>query len=331
MVQYLIAWYSIRSHGTVFDRMVSLKTPPRKMMNTLGMLTLLLLFLRGIEAQPDAGFSVHDPLLDLRIPERPQNAPDGSDFANRVAGMSIEEREALAVSEILSGNVPSFSRKLKALKICRAIAEESFELVYYATCDYMAIGSDEDYLYIPLTPSTAQYLADKLLCSLPTSRIVDHIYASSGLTLSPQPIPPSDTMTTMAVFRQHMDSIKHQISELGIERSDSVIVAGHKKDIIISNKIHDPHGPNECVVIYGWHLNLSQPIQPPYNGHIARYVDYSHGVRLICKKALLNDRPVTVEEILKDPLMTGLLSDEGVIDTPYYPQPRQFKQSEIPR
>lgn len=300
-------------------------------MNTSGILALLLLFLQGIDAQPDAGYSPYDSALELRIPERPQNAPGGSDFANRVAGMSIEEREVLAVSEIFSGNVPSFSRKLKALKICRSIAEESFEFVYYATCDYMAIGSDEDYLYIPLTPSTAQHLADKLLCSLPTSRIVDHIYASSELTLSPQPIPPSDTMTTIAVFCQHMDSIKHQISQLGIERSDSVMAAGHKKDIIISNKIYDPHRPNECVVIYGWHLNLNSPIQAAYNGHIARYVDYSHGVRLISRTVFLNDKPVTVEDILKDPLLAGLLSNEGVIDKPYYPQNRQFKQSVMPR
>lgn len=297
----------------------------------LGILSLLLLLFRGVDAQQNADANACDSLLALRIPERQNHALSGSDFADRVNDMCIEEREALVVREILSGNVPSFSRKLKPLKLSQTIDGKSLELVYYTVCDYMAIGSDEDYFYIPLTPSTAQYLADKLLCSLPTSKIVDHIYASSDLTLTPQPIPPSDTMTTVAVFWQHMDSIKHQISQLGTDRSETRIVAGHKKDLIISNKIYDPKRPSERVVIYGWHTAPAHPIQPAYNGHLARWVDYSHGVRYISRFAFLNDKPVTVEDILKDPLLAELLSNEGVIDRPYYPRNEQLGLKEKPR
>ena len=292
---------------------------------TVGVLSLLLLFPGGIDAQPGTAINSCDSLLELRIPERPNDALYGSDFVIRVKNMSVEEREAEAVKEILSGNVPSFSRKLKPLRISQAIDGKSFELVYYTICDYMAIGSDADYFYIPLTPSTAQYLADTLLCSLPTSKMVDHIYASSDLTLSPQPIPPSDTMTTVAVFWQHMDSIKHQISQLGTDRSETRVVAGHKKDLIISNKIYDPDRPNERVVIYGWHTDPGHPIQPAYNGHIATWVDYSHGVRFIYRNAFINGKPVTLEDILKDPLLAVLLSSEGMIQRPYYPQNKQFE------
>lgn len=295
---------------------------------TLGVLSLLVFSLQGIDAQPGAGINASDSLLELRIPKRPTHASCGSDFVDRVEGLSIEEREAEAVKEILSGNVPSFSRTLKPLRISQTIDGKSFELVYYTICDYMAIGSDVDYFYIPMAPSTAQYLADKLLCSLPTSKLVDHIYACSELTLSPQPIPPSDTMTTVAVFWQHMDSIKHQISQLGTDRSETRIVAGHKKDIIISNKIYDPESPHERVVIYGWHTAPAHPIQPAYNGHLASWVDYSHGVRYISRFAFLNDQPVTVEDILTDPLLAGLLSIEGMIQRPYYPQTKPLEQGE---
>ena len=159
-----------------------------------------------------------------------------------------------------------------------------------------------------MTPSSAQYLADKLNCSLPTKKIVDNIYANSEMKLSPQPIPPSDKMTTIQVFKQHTDSIKQQISQLD------------KKDIIISNKVYSPDRNYARVVIYGWHLSENNPIQPVYNGHIATYADYSHGVRLISKLAFINGDSIHVDDILKDSNFSMLLSSEGVISKPYYPE-----------
>jgi len=234
--------------------------------------------------------------------------------------LSIEDRESVVLKEILSGNVPGFCRRLIPVKINQTIQEENHEFVFFTASDYLALGSDEDYLYIPLTPSTAQFLADQLNCSLPTKRMVDLIYANSGIRLRPQPIPPSDTMTTIPVFVQHTDSIKQQFSLLGYDRSADRLAGGHKKDIIISNKIYSPDRDFARVVIYGWHRSETDPIQPVYNGHIASYADYSHGVRLISKLALINTDSVHLDEILMDPELSGTLSDEGVMPLPYYPE-----------
>lgn len=261
-----------------------------------------------------------DSLRYLNIPARPAYAMPGSDFVSYVTGMSIEDRERAIVREILSGNVPSFSRKLRPINISQTIDGEGFELICFVACDYMAIGSDQDYLYIPLTPSTAQYLADTFDCSLPTRKIVDDIYSNSEVKLFPQPIPPSDSMTTIPIFQQHTDSINQQRSLLELDRAANSIVAGHKKDIIISNKIYDPERSSGNVVIYGWHLSKDNPIQPVYNGHIAMYADYSHGVRLISKAAYINGDPVYLDDALKDPILSILLSCEGVIKKPYYPE-----------
>jgi len=260
----------------------------------------------------------------LNIPERPENAIEGAEFVNQITGLSITEREKVVAREILSGNVPSFSRKLRPLKISQTVNTKSYQLIFFTTCDYMAIGSDQDYLYIPMTPSTAQYLCDLINCSLPTKKIVDIIYAKAEIKLKPQPIPPSDKMTTVPVFWQHTDSIKKQISRMGLDRSADNIIAGHKKDIIISNKIYSPDRTYDRVVIYGWHLSENNPIQPVYNGHIAMYADYSHGVRLISKFAFINGDPIQVDDILKDPNLSRLLSSEGVISKPYYPASEIF-------
>jgi hypothetical protein len=150
--------------------------------------------------------------------------------------------------------------------------------------------------------------------------MVDKIYMNSDIRLRPQPIPPSDKMTTIPVFRQHTDSIKQQVAQLGMDRSPTDLMAGHKKDLIISNKIYDPGKSGGRVVIYGWHQSENDPIQPVYNGHIARYADYSHGVRFLSRFALINGEPVQMDVVLKDPVLHRLLSVEGMIQKPYYPK-----------
>jgi hypothetical protein len=272
------------------------------------------------DTQPNA--TVTDTIIYLNIPERPTDALEGSAFANQVWNSSIIDREKAVVNEILSGNVPSFSRKLKAI----TIAGSSYEMIFYAVCDYMAIGSDQDYFYIPMTPSTAQYLADSLHCTLPTKKMVDVIYNRAEFKLSPQPIPPSDTMTTVPVFWQHTDLIKQQFAQLGFDRSADNIVGGTKKDIIISNKIYSTDVSYERVVIYGWHTSVNNPIQPVYNRHIAMYADYSHGVRLISNIAFLDGDSVQVKDIVMNASLWPLLSDEGVISQPWYP-PSDFLTS----
>lgn len=265
-------------------------------------------------------FAANDTIVYLNIPERSEDAIGGLDFTIQVTGLSIEDREKVIAKEILSGNVPSFSRKLRPLKIIQTINTKNYELIFYTVCDYMAIGSDQDYLYIPMTPSTAQYLADLMDCSLPTKKIVDIIYSKAEITLDPQPIPPSDKMTTVPIFSQHTDSIKQQISKIGLDRSADNIIAGHKKDIIISNKIYSTDRNYDRVVIYGWHLSDNNPIQPVYNGHIALYADYSHGVRFISDVAFINGDSIQVADILQDSDLSILLSSEGIISKPYYPE-----------
>ena len=288
----------------------------------------LLIFLIAALAYPNYGSGAErdkpsiaptDTIAYLNIPQRPDDAADGSVFASLITGLSLDDREKAVVEEILAGNVPSFSRKLKPLKVNETVNGKKYELIFFTVCDYLAIGSEQDYLYMPMRPSTAQYLADRLGCSLPTKKMVDIIYAGAEIKLRPQPIPPSDKMTTVPVFYQHTDSVKTQIAQLGLDRAADNIIAGHKKDVIISNKIYSSDRDYRRVVIYGWHLSENNPIQPVYNGHSAEYADYSHGIRLICKTVFLNGDSSGLADILKDSQLNRLLSDEGAIAKPYYP------------
>ncbi|MBK8518199.1 MAG: hypothetical protein IPL55_18525 [Saprospiraceae bacterium] len=69
--------------------------------------------------------------------------------------------------------------------------------------------------------------------------------------------------------------------------------------------------PNK-VVIYGWHKPDGVPIQPVYSGHVDWYVDYSHGIRLINNQILLDGKRVLLTDILLDPVLYRIFSNEDM-------------------
>ena len=79
-------------------------------------------------------------------------------------------------------------------------------------------------------------------------------------------------MTTVAVFLRHNEIVRRARN-----RPLGKLVAGHKKDVVITNKVFTKPGK---VAIYGWHKPDGKPIQPLYTGHAESQVDYSHGIRL---------------------------------------------------
>ena len=252
----------------------------------------------------------------LQLPPRAENAPAGSAFAASVSSLPREAREEQVYLQIRSGNLPHFIRKLVAV----TVHDTGHTLTYYVLPEYLAIGSDDDYLLMPMSPLLAQRIADTLDCILPTRKMVDDIYRNATVKLAPKPIPPSPAMITMPVFLRHNDSVWQQRAALLHRHGLGSLVAGDKKDVIISTSIYDRLKPtvSRPVVIYGWHQLDGIPIQPLYNGHEETYADYSHGIRLIQKTATLDGRPVALTELLKDSAHCALVSDEGVLALPRY-------------
>lgn len=60
------------------------------------------------------------------------------------------------------------------------------------------------------------------------------------------------------------------------------------------------------------------PIQPVYTGHSDRWVDYSHGVRLVSRRVLVNGVEHDLATLLEDPVLWALLSDEGAMRSARY-------------
>lgn len=254
----------------------------------------------------------------LPLPERPADAPTGSQVEEQLRNLSLQNRENAIFSEIMSGNIPDFLREMVEVSTTRTINGTEYTLQYQVLPDYLALGSDDDYFLMPMTPLLAQRLCNVLSCSLPTRRMVDQIWQAAPLKLTPQPIPPSDQMTTIPVMYTHHQMVLDQRVDAIETHPPGTLVAGHKKDVIVSNRIYNQPPPGR-VVIYGWHNPDGSPIQPVYSGHSETYADYSHGIRAVRDTVLINGEPAGIRDILSHSDLHVLLSDEGPIEFPFYP------------
>ena len=252
----------------------------------------------------------------LPLPPRAKDAISGSNFKNSIEYLSLEERERSIYQQIMNGNIPTFLRNLVPISFSKTLNHSIYDITYFVIPDYLAVGSDADYFIIPTTPILAQKIANAIGFTLPTKKIVDQIWSNALVKLPPSPIPPSPKMTTVPVMWEHNTRLKVQRKKALKQAPLGALVAGHKKDVIISNKIHSNSA--KPVVIYGWHYQNGTPIQPVYAGHSDTYADYSHGIRLVQNSVLIHNKVSLITTLLQDVDKSTLFSDEGVIGKPFY-------------
>ena len=205
----------------------------------------------------------------------------------------------------MAGNIPSFLRKLRTVE-ATIIGSDSAKhtIAYEVMPDYLAIGSDKDFVRIPMIPYTAQSFVDAFGFILPTRKMVNDIWAAATTHLEPRPL--TIERESPLTFLQHHEIIEDQLK--GVERG--TFVAGIKKDVVIDNKLLEKP---QRVAIYGWHYTTGIPIQPVYSGHVDWYVDYSHGIRPVRRMMKVDGVMRTFESIMKDSTLRALVSDEGEI------------------
>jgi len=249
----------------------------------------------------------------LVLPPRPADAPTGTEIARDIRTLDLDARELRIQDEFARGNVPSWLRTLVPVELRRMLDGHEHVVVVRVTPDYVAVGSDDDYFLAPLTPGTAQRIADLAHASLPTPPIVDAVWATAAVRLGPDSIAPSPAMTTVPVFEEHDRLVRARRDRAGLPAG--ALVAGHKKDVVLTARLDTLPGR---VAIYGWHKPDGRPIQPLYTGHIARYADYSHGIRLVSRNVLIDGVEHDMLDVLRDPALAGLLSDDGTLREPRY-------------
>ncbi len=241
------------------------------------------------------------------IPQRASMAQGASEFIASVAGLGDHERDRAIRGQLLAGNVPGFLRHLvPATLSLRGPDGQPLRLTLCVLPDYLSVGSDHDYLLVPMGLKTAFMVASRFGFTLPTRRIVDLIYRQASVHLRPEPLPASDEMRSTAYLERHDALVEEQRAMLRARPGE--LTAGHKKDLVLSARLWSQPGR---VAIYGWQRADGTPIQPLSTVHGERYADYSHGVRLVSQTVYLNGQPASIFDVLADPALSPLLSDEG--------------------
>lgn len=232
----------------------------------------------------------------------------GNDFFNKKYNNHFD-RESKILECFLNGNIPSHLKKIKV--ITETLGNNV--LHYFVLPDYLSLGNDDDFIRTPMSPLTAQTIADNYNATLITKKMVDSIYKQADYKLEAFPLgPPYDSsMASSERYITHNNKIKNQL--INQNYNFSGLIAGHKKDVIITNDLA-PNNSLKKVCIYGWFTNQGKVIQQKNSkSHEINYVDYSHGIRLASKIAYLNNEKINLNDIMLDNELCHLVSDEGVL------------------
>jgi len=251
----------------------------------------------------------------------------GTEFVNTYAHLGIAAWEAAAVE--LAGQSGLVAWPWVNLPLAD---DQGNTAVLQVQSDVLAVGSPEDYVRLPLLPSTAQTIANMTGTILPTPWIAYQIWRASHAKCEPHPLAPN-LGPNLTQYAQHSDAIDKQLEALGADHGTPV--AGIKKHVVVSNLMLPHH-----VVIFGWYRpsppaldvfddgtriptddRQRQPIQPRSNLHGADYVDYSHGIQLVAGTCTVNGQTMSTADLYQHPTLSRLVSNEGALRTPRYASP----------
>jgi hypothetical protein len=243
---------------------------------------------------------------ELKIPPRDPEAPGATAIFDDLEDEPLPAVQERLVSEIVAGNLPSFLRRPRPVQI-----DETTTV--WAVSDYLAVGSDDDHLWVPLAAPAAQRIANALGALLPTPQIVDAIHAEAEVRLPAMGLNQPVALGCLRQARTHARMIDEVMKKKKVARKS--LLAGHKKDVVITPALAWAPGR---VAIYGFH-NAGRPIQPLSTLHIVTYVDYSHGVRLLADVIDRKGERRRLSEVLGQREASKTVSPPGPIDLPAYP------------
>ena len=241
------------------------------------------------------------------VPRRAGSAASAEAVLARVQDVDRTRRDRVLEAEIRGGNMPAFLRNLVPVTLTGPGPDgKKVQITLCVMPDYLAIGDDQNFVRVPFGLPSARRIATDFNMVLPTPQMVDLIYRASDVRLQPSPMPPGGAMTTTSYFQRHNTTVEAQRRASG--GAVGLLVSGHKKDVVLTHRLSAAPGR---VAIYGWHRRNGKPIQPLSTVHGAQYADYSHGIRLISRNAVLDGRQVDLLALIQDPSYAALLTKEG--------------------
>lgn len=249
------------------------------------------------------------------LADKPTATLAGSDFMRRADTTAFWTLEDIIVETVTAGQVPDALRHFRKITFTTPVVDsveilrKKHKVEMWVLPDYVAIGTNDDFVRMPMGPLAAQRIADALDCTLPTPFLVDRIAEASEGHVDIFPFRPLGNRNSQPiVFQDSNNAINAQFKAYGYESGQ--FISGLKKDIVLTYKIMTLTEYERNVAIYGWHHPDGRAQQPLFVRHGNFYVDYSHGVRLIYNKVKIDGVEYNIREILQSPELYRLLSNE---------------------
>jgi len=252
----------------------------------------------------------------------------GSEFAAYWGPKGVAAWEAAAVDEARQGGLVPWPM------VPLQLTMPGHTATILISADDLAIGTPDDFLRLPLRPVTAQTIANLGGMLLPTPKLVYEAFKQATVRLMPVQgdsmprvlpnVANHDLGANMAMYVAHNAQIEAK------RQGQTGLLSGTKKNVVTGELMK----PGK-VVIYGWfYPDLArpykesmdpavqhQPIQPRSNFHEIGYVDYSHGIRFVSGRMVVDGQDVDTASVMADPVLSALVSDRGPVRTPRYPAP----------
>jgi hypothetical protein len=301
-----------------------------------------------VEEAPGAENWIPEPTF----PSRPTGAPGGAAFMQTIWGEGAPRtradwirRDDAMVAALVVGNMPAWLRQWITIEV----RDSSPNVKVRVLPDYLCVGSDADYRHVPLDQQSAQRVADAFTACLPTAKICHAIWRKTPPTHRIGAIPRDYNVTpwtrrrlirqpwaqtSTAAYDEHSREIQ---KKFGTTIRPGQLVSGHKKDVVLSQRLHAQPAK---IAFHGFYDSNGYPFQPCYGGAAGpvptcnretptlahpegkgRFSDYSQGVRLVHPVMTIDGRMALYNDVLRNKELCRLISTEAAVNPPRIPKP----------
>lgn len=266
----------------------------------------------------------------------------GDRYLGQIKGENGTTRENLTLEWVRTRQIPPSMRDYEHWPVVVLSGPDAggvnHTLELQVSPDFFKVGEDESSAVVaPMWPTTAQAVADELNLRTISTKIANAVYKQakfkSDLFMpnpgppyykgsAPNPVPPStdDSGAWAASDKKRRAWLD---SKVGPEARGSVLIAGHAKDVVHQRSKFAGKNPKtgqgeilsgDKLAIYGggggvvdgWAI---QGFPGPHTWDFGP--DYSHGIRLMRRKARLDGKSVLTDDIFNSGKLSYLVSDTG--------------------
>ncbi|MBN2195874.1 MAG: hypothetical protein JW751_23860 [Polyangiaceae bacterium] len=237
--------------------------------------------------------------------------PGGARLVEQYAKLDPEDepaRHRFVLEQIAAGNLPSSWNRWVTVQVR---GQFGTRVEFDVSPHGLRIGSDADWVEIPLDGPHFAAAAELLGCRLSTAWMVEqtcqqarrsgtvvHFFAAAEIAQSlgwhdwQNNSPDGLKMKGATFFRQRSSLLRHWLDEHHVASGD--LVVGYFKDVVSPvDGLTRPRG----LEIVGGRDDSGREIQPLSGGlHHTRFFDYSHNVRLVRDPIRVDGKSLTLDE-----------------------------------